>query len=90
MPAIQVPVVETQQKQISKDANIRDWKQTPLYLSEMEGEPEVEAIVFSVPERDIQRIAGLSRDAADPFSFNSKILLALSLKSAADITEINY
>ncbi len=56
----------------------------------MEGESEVEAIVLSVSERDVTKIAGLSRDAADPFSFNSKILLALSLKSAADITEINY
>lgn len=56
----------------------------------MEGQSQVEAIVLASPERDVTRVASLSRDPSDPFSFNSKILLALSLKNAADITEINY
>lgn len=46
LPAISTPVVETQKKQKGKEFNLQDWKQTPIYLNEMGGESQVEAIVM--------------------------------------------
>jgi hypothetical protein len=49
----------------------------------MEGENELDAIVSSVPEKEIVELANISRDPTDPFSFGNKVLLELTLKKAA-------
>jgi hypothetical protein len=46
----------------------------------MLGESELDAIVSSVPESEIIRLANFSRDPNDPFSFSNKVLLDMTLK----------
>lgn len=54
----------------------------------MEGHPELDAIAMQCPEYEITRLANLSRDPKDPFSFGNKVLLDMTLKKSADITEV--
>jgi len=56
----------------------------------MEGENELEAIVACIPENEIVRLANFSRDKNDPYSFGNKVLLDITLKKQADITETQY
>jgi hypothetical protein len=44
--------------------------------------------VASVPEFDILRVANLSRNSNNPFSLGNKVLLNLTLKEEADLTQI--
>jgi hypothetical protein len=69
---------------------IKDWKFTPLYLHLIEGESELESYVKSLPESELVRIANISRDPTDPFSFNNKVLIDVTLKKTAELTEVEY
>lgn len=44
----------------------------------------------AVPEFEIIRLANFSRDPNDPFSFGNKVLLDMTLKKQADLTEVEY
>lgn len=76
--------------QAIKAGHLKDWKNTPIHKNEMEGASELDAIVNSVPEFEIIRLANFSRDPADPFSFGNKVLLDMTLKKQADLTEVQY
>ena len=69
---------------------VKDLKHSPLYKIEIEGQPELEAIVSQCPESEIIRLANISRDPNDPFSFGNKVLLDMTIKKTADLTEIQY
>jgi hypothetical protein len=58
-----------------------DWKNTPIYRYEVEGETELESICKSVPEFEIIRLANFSRNENNPFNFSNKVLLDMTLKS---------
>ena len=87
---LQSPVVHTQKTQEQRLKLITDLKHSPLYKNEIEGQPELEAIVSQCPESEIIRLANLSRDPKDPFSFGNKVLLDMTIKKSADLTEIQY
>lgn len=61
-----------------------------MYKYVMEGSTELDAIVSQVPEFEILRMANLSRDLNDPYTFGNKILLDMTLKKEADEMEIDY
>lgn len=69
---------------------LKDWFYTPLYRTEINGVPLVDAIVDCAPENQILDLAQVSRDSQDPLAFNSKILLEITLKRSMDITELEY
>jgi hypothetical protein len=43
-----------------------------------------------LPEYEIVKLANLSRDPKDPFSFGNKVLLDITIKKCAEFTEIKY
>lgn len=40
-----------------KSENLKDWKNTPIYKSEIEGETQMDSIIQQVPESEIVRLA---------------------------------
>lgn len=75
---------------VVKSMNLKDWKNTPLYMHWIEGETELEAILQCCPEFEIIRLANFSRDDDAPFNYGNRVLLDLTLKRQCDLTEIEY
>lgn len=64
---------------VIRSLNLKDWKNTPLYLQSIEGETEAESILQSLPEFEVVRLANFSRDEDDPYAYGQRVLLDLTL-----------
>ena len=56
----------------------------------MEGQSSLSATIQCLSEQDIARLADFSRDPKDPNCFPDKILVDMTIKKQAHISEIEY
>lgn len=88
--SVRDPVVQSAREQAHKLDKLKDWANTPIYKFEMQGETQLQSVITSVPEDEILKLTHLSRDKEEPHCFGNRVLLDMTLKKAATLTELQY